>query len=223
MKLKTLVLLSAMFMMSITVVAKENPAKDVSFEGKFRVFLGLNEGYYSELLKNEKKTKKAMEVFRKYFTEEDMDAVNAFWSSSVGKKMLGNEMRQFAEAVTDLMYYNEQPLKNKLPKQSKVSNDTSVFNRCEVDFRRNIENILAGIERYKRNCNVSTFPDSLDYAQDGRANADNPFFTKVTDYPATYHTWSKKGNAYTFICEEKGKIRNFIFKYDPKDGTVTSK
>jgi hypothetical protein len=165
--------------------------------------------------KEEAYAKKVPAIYAKYFNDEDLSVLINYLQSSTFKKLHEN-VQNLDEDLH--MAMGNPPGEKHSEKGALSKKDKDYESRsCDSDLKYTQEDIEKGLSRYKRVCGTEKFPDALDWAQDGKADYDNPFFSRVV--PASYapmsSKWSKKGNTYTYDCG--GKKRSFV--YDAGTGT----
>jgi hypothetical protein len=161
-----------------------------------------------ENAKNENYLKKAADIYAKNFSEDDLAALITFYQSPTGKKYISSNINSELAAAAFAS-----PTSAKAPSPQKPTDYDKKL--CEADLKYLTDDIEKGLSRYKRICGTEKFPEALDWAQDGKADFDNLFFSRVTTYTRKSDKWSKKGNSYSYTCG--GTTRTFV--YSPSSGT----
>ncbi len=180
---------------------------------KVKTYLNLIDKTYTASYEKDDNYKKVANVFAQYFSESDLDTMIGYFSTPVAEFYALKKNKLWAE-VDDIILEKKKETKGN-SKTDKKSTDSS-YNICKSELDLARDDVRKGLGRYKRVCGVDQFPNSLDNAQDGEADTDNTFFSRVTPYARSYD-WSKKGNTYIYTCKSTGKKTTFT--YDSKNGT----
>ena len=215
-KIMSIFILLLLMGLCVSSQAKDKQASKAqvteSYIQKAKTYLHLVDKSYTTYYEKNDNYKKVATILAQYFSESDLDTMIAFYSTPVFEYYTLKKDKIWAEVDKVILDKKDE----KSSGAGKKNKEGASYDACQSELNLAKDDVHKGLSRYKRVCGVNNFPENLDNAQEGEADTDNVFFSRVTSYTRSYD-WSKKGNTYTYVCKKTGKKTSL--KYDPNNGT----